>query len=236
MAQAKSIYWFDELGLGDLPFVGGKNASLGELASGMKDSGVLVPTGFAISTDVYKEFFRFNGLVIPIADELWALEHESKSLAEVGASIRSLIMAAKFSDEQCASIVEAYEQLCRRVGNPQGDVAVRSSASVEDLPEASFAGQQDSYLNIRGSERLLAACLKCYVSLYTDRAIAYRQEQGFDGQDIALSVGVQQMVRSDLACAGVMFTLDTDNGFPAVIVINGAWGLGEGVEIGRAHV
>lgn len=235
MDQAKAIFWFENISLDDLPLVGGKNASLGEMVGAMKDSGIRVPSGFAISATMFKDFLHNNSLDDPIAEQLSIFQHDDKTLAKVGSTIRALIVAAQFSDEQRASITAAYEQLCNRAESSHGDVAIRSSATMEDLPEASFAGLQDSYLNIRGAEALLAACRDCYASIYSDRAIAYRQVQGFDCREIALSIGVQQMVRSDLAGAGVMFTLDTESGFPDVIGISGTWGLGESVVKGRVN-
>jgi len=235
MVNKKNILWFDELCLDDLPLVGGKNASLGEMISGMKDSGVHVPSGFAISAAMYRDFIRANGLDQQIAKQLSALNRQEKNLNEVGLAIRIAILAAEFTAPQRDAIVDAYQRLCTQINTVDAGVAVRSSATAEDLPEASFAGQQESYLNICGADLLLEACRNCYASLYTDRAIAYRLEQGFDDMDIALSIGVQQMVRSDLACAGVMFTLDTESGFPEVVTISGAWGLGESVVKGSVN-
>lgn len=233
MEKEQTIFWFDQIGIDDLPLVGGKNAGLGEITRSMSTEGVPVPVGFAVGANLYRNFINQNNLAFAIDSELAALSNKEKKLSEVGARIRALIMAADFSTEQVDSINKGYELLCERTECANCDVAVRSSATAEDLPEASFAGQQESYLNIRGSAALLEACQQCFASLYTDRAIAYREAKGFDHQQVAISVGVQQMVRSDQGCAGVMFTLDTESGFPDVILINGSWGLGESVVKGH---
>lgn len=235
MEPNKKIIWFEKLRLDDLPLVGGKNASLGEMVQALQSHDIKVPAGFALTASMYWDFLRDNDLDDAITDQLAALDNGGKTLAEVGAAIRALIGAGEFSASQRESIVNAYQMLCRRSGKIATDVAVRSSATAEDLPTASFAGQQESYLNICGAEALLAACKKCYMSLYTDRAIAYRQQQGFEHQAVALSVGVQQMVHADKACSGVMFTLDPDSGFPDVVSISGCWGLGETVVKGRVN-
>ena len=184
---------------------------------------------------MYRDFIRSNNLGKKIEKHLSALKIKDQNLVEVGSSIRELILAAEFTPLQRGVIIEAYQALCVQIGTIDAGVAVRSSATAEDLPEASFAGQQASFLNICGAESLMEACRNCYASLYSARAISYRQEQGFDDMDIALSVGVQQMVRSDLACAGVMFTLDTESGFSEVVTISGAWGLGESVVKGSVN-
>jgi pyruvate,water dikinase len=229
------IHWFEHLGIVDVPRVGGKNASLGEILQTLGTRGIPVPPGFAVSASTYREFIAANGLDQPIAQALDALKHSNASLAETGACIRELILSGEFDAGQDVAIREAYLALCRRTGVSDCDVAVRSSATAEDLPEASFAGQQESYLNVRGGDAVLHACRRCFASLYTDRAIAYREEQGFEHTQVALSVGVQQMIRSDLGSAGVMFTLDTETGFPDVVVISGAWGLGESVVKGTVN-
>lgn len=235
MRSRQPIYWFDEIGLANLGQVGGKNASLGEIVRTMQSSSVQVPPGFAISAQVYRDFVQQNHLGDLIVQNLSALDDGKQSLSDTGSAIREGFLGSDFSPDQVSVIGEAYAQLCDVVGRVDCDVAVRSSATAEDLPEASFAGQQESYLNISGTNALLEACLHCFASLFTDRAIAYREEQGFAHQQIALSVGVQQMVRSDLACAGVMFTLDTESGFPKVITINASWGLGESVVKGHVN-
>ncbi|MCW8331387.1 phosphoenolpyruvate synthase [Photobacterium sp. SDRW27] len=219
------IYWYHEIRLSDVARVGGKNASLGEMISQMETEGIRVPTGFATSAQFYRDFLTQNNLDTPIANHLDALANGAETLAETGAAIRQLISQGTFSLAQTEAISQAYHQLCHQVDVENLSVAVRSSATAEDLPEASFAGQQESYLNICGIEEVLEACRQCFASLYTDRAIIYRQEQGFAHQQVALSVGIQQMIESE--AAGVMFSLDTENGFPDVVMINGAWGLGE---------
>jgi len=229
MNKPSQIFWFEQIGLGDLAEVGGKNAGIGEMVKGMADSDVKVPAGFAIGAQLYRDFIAQNQLEDPIALELTAVEEGTKTLGQVGATIRALIMDAQFSTQQVTTIHNAYQTLCERVGIDSVDVAVRSSATTEDLPEASFAGQQESFLNISGADAVVVACQQCFASLYTDRAIAYREENNFTHQQVALSVGVQQMVRSDESSAGVMFTLDTETGFPDVVFLSGSWGLGESI-------
>ncbi len=224
-----NIRWFSEIGSDHLAEVGGKNASLGELIRALGDRGVRVPDGFAITVRTFQEFLVCNDLGDVIRAHLDDLESGFRSLSDVGAAIRSAILAGEFTDPVKEEIRDAYTELCGRFDDGAVDVAVRSSATAEDLPEASFAGQQETYLNIRGPDSLLDACRRCYASLFTDRAIAYRDRQGFDDLDVSLSVGVQKMVRSDLASAGVCFSLDTETGFPDVVLISAAWGLGETV-------
>ncbi|RQS14188.1 phosphoenolpyruvate synthase [Burkholderia sp. Bp8991] len=230
MDHGKShIVWFDDLRRGDVARVGGKNASLGELIANLSARGVSVPPGFASTADAYWRFIDANGLRQAIGSTLEAFGARKMSLAEAGASIRQAILHGDWPDDIADAIRDAYRQLCREAGSDDVDVAVRSSATAEDLPDASFAGQQETYLNVRGEHALLAACRRCYASLFTDRAIAYREEKGFDHLRVALSIGVQRMVRSDLGAAGVMFSLDTETGFDKVVLINAAWGLGENV-------
>ena len=219
------IYWFDELTIADVAKVGGKNASLGEMITAMSQSGITVPTGFATSAQLFRDFLRQNDLDEPIKQHLQAYFTGDRSLSVTGSAIRNLINKGEFTSSQQLAVIDAYQQLSTKLAQDNISVAVRSSATAEDLPEASFAGQQESYLNVVGEDNLLEACRQCFASLYTDRAIVYRQEQGFDHQQVALSVGVQQMLNSH--CAGVMFSLDTETGFPDVVLINGAWGLGE---------
>lgn len=233
IGKSAEIFWFEQIGLAELAEVGGKNAGIGEMVKGMIGSGIKVPAGFAISAQLYRDFIAENQLQESIDQELAAIEQGNKTLANAGAAIRALIMAAQFSTEQVATIQNAYQALCQRVGTANVDVAVRSSATAEDLPEASFAGQQESFLNICGADAVVAACQQCFASLYTDRAIAYREENNFAHQQVALSVGIQQMVRSDESCAGVMFTLDTETGFPDVVFLSGSWGLGESIVKGN---
>jgi pyruvate,water dikinase len=223
------IRWFRELGLDDVALVGGKNASLGEMVRELAGAGVRVPNGFAITAEAYRDILRRAGLEQEIAVLLRGLDpSDVGALRARGQAVRDAIHAAPFPPELEREVCDAYEALCgQRPGAT--DVAVRSSATAEDLPEASFAGQQETYLNVRGHHALLAACHRSFASLFTDRAISYRAERGYDHMKVALSIGVQQMVRSDLACAGVMFSIDTETGFPDVVLINAAYGLGENV-------
>ncbi len=224
---------FDALGRDDVARVGGKNASLGEMVRHLGEKGVAVPPGFATSADVYWAFVDANGLREVIAEALEAMHAGKVSLAETGAKLRAAFIAGDWPPDLAAAIRAAYGALGAAAGREGVDVAVRSSATAEDLPDASFAGQQESYLNIRGEVALLDACRRCYASLFTDRAISYREAKGFDHLKVALSVGVQLMVRSDRGGAGVMFTLDTETGFDKVVVIDAAFGLGETVVQGK---
>ncbi len=223
------IVWFDALTRFDVPRVGGKNASLGEMVRNLASKGVRVPPGFATTADGYWRFIAANDLAATIKSALDARKAGKTTLQEAGQTIRSAILRADWPADAEQAIREAYRKLCEQSGTPDADVAVRSSATAEDLPDASFAGQQESFLNIRGEAALLDACRRCYASLFTDRAISYREAKGFDHLKIALSVGVQKMVRSDLAGAGVMFSIDTETGFDKIVVIDAAWGLGENV-------
>jgi pyruvate,water dikinase len=230
MAQARAeVLWFETLGRGDVAVVGGKNASLGEMVRHLGAAGVQVPPGFATTSDAYWRFVDANGLRGRIADTLADHAAGRLPLAEAGRAIRDAFLRADWPEGTAAEIRAAYAELCRRIGRDGADVAVRSSATAEDLPDASFAGQQETFLNIRGEAALLDACRRCYASLFTDRAISYRIAHGFDHNRVALSVGVQAMVRSDLGASGVMFTLDTETGFPGIVMIDAAWGLGETV-------
>lgn len=223
------IRWLETLRRSDVPLVGGKNASLGELIRELSGAGVRVPAGFATTASAYFAFLRHGELEPLLAQELQALEDGTRSLQDVGRRVRRAIQHAELPDRLHRQIESAYTTLCERENEVDVAVAVRSSATAEDLPEASFAGQQETYLNVRGIADVLEACRKCFASLFTDRAINYRKERGFDHLAVALSVGVQKMVRSDLAGAGVMFSLDADTGFPHVVLISAAWGLGETV-------
>jgi pyruvate,water dikinase len=223
------VRWLETLSSEDTDAVGGKNSSLGEMIQNLDRAGVRVPGGFATTSEAYRAFLSANGLDDRIRELLDGLDPNGDELARVGAAIRDEFTEAEFPQDTADAIREAYEQLSRRYDTTDVDVAVRSSATAEDLPDASFAGQQDTYLNITGADALLRACKDCYASVFTDRAISYRTEQGYDHLDLALSVGVQKMVRSDSGSAGVMFTIDSDTGFPDTIVINAAWGLGENV-------
>jgi pyruvate,water dikinase len=219
------IRWFGEISLRDVPLVGGKNASLGELYRELQRAGVRVPDGFAIIADGYRHFLRASGLEAEITAELRGLRTtDLAALAACGLALRQKIISAAMPADLEQEIVTAYEQLAEGTAI---DVAVRSSATAEDLPDASFAGQQETYLNVRGCAALLEACRRSFASLFTDRAISYRADKGFDQLQIALSVGVQRMVRADLATSGVMFTLDTETGFRDVVLINASYGLGE---------
>jgi pyruvate,water dikinase len=227
--QSPQVLWFENLGRVDVGRVGGKNASLGEMVRNLGEKGVKVPPGFATTADAYWRFVDANGLKQTIADWLAELASGKATLSEAGAAIRHSFLRGDWPDETTQAIVEAYRQLCRHSGRDNVDVAVRSSATAEDLPDASFAGQQETFLNVRGETALLNACRRCYASLFTDRAISYRQTKGFDHMKVALSVGVQRMVRSDLGGSGVMFSIDTETGFDKIVLINAAWGLGENV-------
>ncbi len=233
------IRWFKDLTIKDIPLVGGKNASLGEMYQKLTSKGVPVPNGFALTAEGYWTFIRANQLDKKIKDIVHGLDvKDVHKLAEAGAKVRAMILKAEFPEDLKKEIVEAYRQLSQESlkftkSNGLTDVAVRSSATAEDLPDASFAGQQESYLNVQGEKELLLACKKCVSSLFTNRAISYREAKGFDHMAVALSVGVQQMVRSDLGASGVMFTLDTESGFKGVVLINASYGLGEYVVKGR---
>ena len=215
--------------------LGGKNASLGEMVRNLGEKGVKVPPGFATTAEAYWQYVEANGLRRVIADSLKALDAGHASLAQIGATVRQEFLRGTLPKDLADAIQSAYRQLCSRANGETLDVAVRSSATAEDLPDASFAGQQESYLNIRGEAALLDACRRCYASLFTDRAISYRRTKGFDHMKVALSIGIQRMVRSDLGSAGVMFSIDTETGFDKVVLINAAWGLGENRRSGRSR-
>jgi pyruvate, water dikinase len=223
------VRWFNKLSAQDIGLVGGKNASLGEMIRTLRAEGIQVPDGFATTADAYRAFLQANDLLPKIRTRLQDWQEGRASLAQLGKSLRRLFQQAEFPEDIAAAICQAYRDLSERYGVDEVDVAVRSSATAEDLPEASFAGQQETFLNITGEDALLEACRHCYASLFTDRAISYRQEKGFDHLDVALSVGVQKMVRADQGSAGVLFSIDPETGFPKVVVINAAWGLGENV-------
>ena len=223
------LRWFGEIGIGDIASVGGKNASLGEMTRALGEAGIRVPPGFATTAEAFRLFLRENALEEPIARTLGQLRRNETSLTAAGAEIRDRIANGRLPAPLRNDLAMAYEQLAELTGQPEPAVAVRSSATAEDLAGASFAGQQETFLNVRGEAELLDACRRCFASLFTDRAITYRELKGFDHLEVALSVGVQQMVRSDVGGAGVMFTLDTETGFPGVVVISAAWGLGEAV-------
>ncbi|MEY4543985.1 MAG: phosphoenolpyruvate synthase [Pseudomonadota bacterium] len=227
---------FSALGLSDIGSVGGKNASLGELIRSLVPLGVRVPDGFAVTAGAFTEHLRSSQLEEQIYPALERLDvRDVTALAREGQRIRELIRSAPLSAAISEQVTSAYRALSRQHGEEETDVAVRSSATAEDLPTASFAGQQETYLNVRGPAQLLDAVRNCMASLFTDRAIVYRTERGFAHRAVALSVGVQKMVRSDLGSAGVIFTLDTETGFRDVVLITGAWGLGETVVQGRVN-
>lgn len=229
------IVWFEDIGIGDVPAVGGKNASLGEMTAVLSKKGVKVPSGFATTASAYWAYVLENKLERTVTDHLDHFHAGKATLQETGNAIRTLFLESSFPTQIADEIVSAYRELSRRLGVDRPAVAVRSSATAEDLPDASFAGQQETFLNVRGERELLDACRRCYASLFTDRAISYREAKGFDHLDVALSIGVQQMVRSDLAGSGVMFSVDTETGFPNAIVISAAWGLGETVVQGTVN-
>ncbi|WP_299649251.1 phosphoenolpyruvate synthase [uncultured Tateyamaria sp.] len=213
----------------DLDLVGGKNASLGEMIGALAPKGIHVPPGYATTAHAFRAFLGHNDLQTAISNELDALAQGRISLQSAGKAARGRILDGAWPDDMRDAIVSEYRALGTAVGDTDVPVAVRSSATAEDLPDASFAGQQETYLNVIGEAALLDACKRCYASLFTDRAIAYRQMQGFAHDQVALSVGVQQMVRADTGGSGVMFSIDTETGFPDVVLINAAWGLGENV-------
>ncbi len=216
-----------DFGNDDVGEVGGKNASLGEMLSSLKQQGVRVPEGVAVTVTAFNHYLTHNDLHGVIEAEMGRLNSGQADLREVGTNIRRKIGRGEFPEDLEQAIIEGYASLCEMYDQAEVDVAIRSSATAEDLPDASFAGQQDTLLNVTGERDVLTAIRRCYTSLFTDRAIHYRAETGYDTQAVGLSVTIQKMVRSGSACAGVMFTLDPDSGFPDVVVINGAWGLGE---------
>ena len=229
------VLWFENAGIEDIPLVGGKNASLGEMIRHLAARGVPVPGGFATTAHAYREFIRSGNLDqrLRVLFDGLAVENLER-LQSCGRQARALVLETPFPSELNDAIAKAYEKLCGRFGE-NTDVAVRSSATAEDLPEASFAGQQETYLNVHGLGGVLDACRKCFASLFTDRAIYYRQVHNFDHLTIALSVGVQKMVRSDLACSGVLFSIDTETGFENAVLINASYGLGENIVQGSVN-
>jgi len=231
----KLIYKFEELDNSNVKEVGGKNASLGEMFQQLSSKGINIPDGFATSADAYRKFIRENEIEEKLKETLSSLKaDDSEKLQEAGEKCRNLIMEASIPEDIEKAILKSYKELKKREKSLES-VAVRSSATAEDLPDASFAGQHETYLNIKNEEELLEAWKKCVASLFTDRAIKYREENGFEHMKVALSVGVQKMVRADKASAGVAFTIDPDSGFENVILVNGAWGLGENVVQGTVR-
>ena len=234
-SQATYIRWFEEISAEDIPFVGGKNASLGEMYQALTPRGVKIPNGFAITAEAYRYFLREAKLDSTIHEILKDLDtNDLENLRQRGSRVRQAILGSALPSDLENLITIAYQELSEGLTGP-ADVAVRSSATAEDLPDASFAGQQETYLNVQGDLSLLETCKRCFASLFTDRAISYRVDKGFDHFQIALSIGVQQMVRSDLAAAGVLFTIDTETGFPDVVLINASYGLGENVVQGTVN-
>ncbi|MEI5676096.1 MULTISPECIES: phosphoenolpyruvate synthase [unclassified Nocardioides] len=230
-----NVRWFSELGLADLEQVGGKNASLGEMVSQLSDLGVRVPNGFATTSDAFHRFIGETGLKERIAGLLDGLDTDDvRRLAEVGREIRTAVVEQPFPEDLEADIRRAYDELAAETeGEPS--FAVRSSATAEDLPDASFAGQQETFLNVRGIDAILQAIREVFASLYNDRAIAYRVHHGFAHADVGLSAGVQRMVRSDIGSSGVLFTMDTESGFTDAVFVTSAYGLGEGVVQGAVN-
>ena len=225
----------DEVRIADIGLVGGKNASLGEMIQQLKPKGVKVPTGFATTAYAYRFFIKTAGLEAKLREIFAQLNVEDvNNLRAVGKQARTLMLQTPFPSELQQAITQAYQEMCQEYGTDT-DVAVRSSATAEDLPDASFAGQQETYLNVHGLKSVLESCHKCFASIFTDRAISYRTIKGFDHFNIALSVGVQKMVRSDLASSGVMFSIDTETGFKDTALITAAYGLGENVVQGAVN-
>ncbi len=235
MGNVHYIRWFAEIRNEDVASVGGKNASLGEMYQDLTKAGVKIPNGFAITADAYWRVVKTGDIIDSIKKNLAGLDKtDMADLASRGKKVRDLILGAGIPDDIWDEIRLAYDRLCEEYGSDT-DVAVRSSATAEDLPTASFAGQQETYLNIRGYNALREACSKCFASLFTDRAISYRIDQKFDHFKVALSIGVMKMIRSDLASSGVIFTLDTETGFRDVVFITGSYGLGENIVQGAVN-
>lgn len=228
------ILWLDQLSNDDVGLVGGKNASLGEMYTQLIPKGIKIPNAFVVTSNGYKHFVQTTGLAEKIKSELAELKIEDvHSLQETGKSIREAFLSVNFPEDLAAQVRENYRHLCNDAGVENIDTAVRSSATAEDLPGASFAGEHETFLNVSGDENVLNAIKGCFASLFTDRAISYRVDKGFDHLDIYLSVGIQRMVHSDRASSGVMFSLDTESGFRDVVQITSAWGLGEMVVQGK---
>ncbi|HEY0976060.1 MAG TPA: phosphoenolpyruvate synthase [Flavobacteriales bacterium] len=228
MSKAPYLKWLHEVELSDIPTVGGKNASLGEMIQNLGKLGVKVPGGFVVTVAAYEAFIAHNELDQKIKDIVAGLDVDDvENIRRTGLAVRTLIKNGKFPEEIWKGILQRYEEMSKQYGQEQTDVAVRSSATAEDLPDASFAGQQETFLNIRGPQDLISAVRNCFASLFTDRAIVYRESLGYDHFQVGLSVGVQKMVRSDVGSSGVAFSLDTESGFKDVVLINGSYGLGE---------
>lgn len=227
--MAQYIRSFNELSIEDVPLVGGKNASLGEMYRELAGKGVKVPNGFAITAEAYRYLLKEAGIEAGIKTVLQGLNtHDVEDLAQRGEKVRQLILNSQLPEALSKEIMEGYKTLCKEYGD-NADVAVRSSATAEDLPDASFAGQQETFLNIRGESALLDACRRCFASLFTNRAISYREDKGFDHFQVALSIGIQKMIRSDQAASGVIFSIDTETGFKDVVFVTSSYGLGENI-------
>lgn len=234
-STARYIRWFEEIKIEDVPEVGGKNASIGEMYRELKNTGIKVPNGFAITADAYWYMLQAAGVVNELKNVMKGLDTSNVAdLSIRGRKARDIILEAGIPDDLWVEIKAAYDKLCKEYGSDT-DVAVRSSATAEDLPFASFAGQQETYLNVHGYPALKIACIRCFASLFTDRAISYRVTNNFDHFKVGLSIGVMKMVRSDLASSGVIFTLDTESGFNDVVFITGAYGLGENIVQGAVN-
>ncbi|HOX29610.1 MAG TPA: phosphoenolpyruvate synthase [Candidatus Paceibacterota bacterium] len=234
MEQKQNIVWFDQVTKKDIPLVGGKNGSLGEMYSQLTPRGVKVPNGFIFTSDAYWYYLEHNGLIDKLEQVFSKLDHKNlNSLKSVSRKARDLVMGGKFPADLRTAILDSYAALSNAYGTKNVDVAVRSSATAEDLADASFAGQHETYLNVTGPAGVLAAVKKCVSSLFLERAIVYREEKGFNHMKVALSVGVMKMVRSDLASSGIMFTIDTETGFRNVVSISSIYGIGELIVKGR---
>ncbi len=235
--SAKYVEWFEDIGIEDIPLVGGKNASLGEMIRHLTSEGVNVPNGFAITSKGYRYLIEESGTMDSIKEVLSDLDtHNMKNLRERGEKVRKLIFETKFPKDLEEEIIDHYKEMPKKFGYEENpDVAVRSSATAEDLPDASFAGQQETYLNVRGDKALIESCRRCFASLFTDRAISYREDKGFDHFDVYLSIGVQKMIRSDASSSGVLFSIDTESGFDNAVFITGSYGLGENIVQGAVN-
>lgn len=228
------IIWFKDLGIKDIPLVGGKNAALGEMYGKLTRMGVNIPNGFAVTAHAYRYFLKDAGIEKEVKKILTGLDtHNIPDLQKRGRAVRQLILRADLPEDLVKEIGRAYHRLGKKYKRNNPDVAIRSSATAEDLPGASFAGQQETYLNVVGVDDVVKSVKKAIASLFTDRAISYRVDKGFSHFDTALSVGVQKMVRSDVAESGVAFTIDTETGFDKVVLINSSYGLGEMIVKGR---
>lgn len=233
--QQKLVVNLSEVGRNDTPLVGGKNASLGEMIGNLSVERIPVPPGFATTSTAYWLYVDANGIRGKLTNLISEWQQRKRSIAETGQKIRGLFLRGDWPVELATAIASSYKNLSMAMNVSNISVAVRSSATAEDLPDASFAGQQETFLNIRGADALLDACRRCYASLFTDRAIIYRETKGFGHLEVALSIGVQRMVRSDLSGSGVIFSIDTESGFDKVVLMNAAWGLGENVVQGTVN-